>query len=528
MNKALIKKQFLQITAFVTQDRRTGRRRSRLSTVGFGLLFLYLAVVMLGSFGSIAAALCDLLEPMGLSWLYFVYMLLLALMVSTLTGAFLSHSMLFAARDNELLLSLPIPVSQILAVRMLWVYLIDLGYFLLVFLPAEAVYAVKAAHPAGALLAAVPVALLSAGASTAVSCLLGWAIAAFAARVRRKSLVTILLSLAFCGFFLLGWNWLQQDLNRLLAQSLQTGLLQDPGSAMLKLLGSAVCGQPGALAATAAVLLAVLAAAYLLLARQYGTLITTRRGAAKAVYHEKALKKSGVSRALLLRELRRLGSSAPYMLNGALGTVLLPVGGAAVLWKAEELRVMLAQLPAEFCVPLMCAAGCMAACVNLITAPSVSLEGKTLWLMQSLPVAPQQVLQAKLRLHLLLTLPPAAFCLLCLLAVCRAAAAESLLCFAVLALFVLFTAQFGLMMGILMPDLNWTSEAVVVKQGMATLVALFGGWATLLALGLVYLLLAGYLPEAACLGLTAAVLAAADLLLARWLNRSGAARFAAL
>ena len=45
--------------------------------------------------------------------------------------------------------------------------------------------------------------------------------------------------------------------------------------------------------------------------------------------------------------------------------------------------------------------------MNLLTPPSVSLEGKTLWLLQSLPVTPWQALRAKLDLHLACTLPPA-------------------------------------------------------------------------------------------------------------------------
>ena len=40
--------------------------------------------------------------------------------------------------------------------------------------------------------------------------------------------------------------------------------------------------------------------------------------------------------------------------------------------------------------------------MNDMTAPSVSLEGKSLWLMQSLPVTPWQVLRAKLTMQLLL------------------------------------------------------------------------------------------------------------------------------
>ena len=65
--------------------------------------------------------------------------------------------------------------------------------------------------------------------------------------------------------------------------------------------------------------------------------------------------------------------------------------------------------------------------MNLLTVPSVSLEGEQLWQLQSLPVTPWQVLRAKLDLHLLVTLPPALLCLACGLVLLRAPWTSALL-----------------------------------------------------------------------------------------------------
>ena len=54
---------------------------------------------------------------------------------------------------------------------------------------------------------------------------------------------------------------------------------------------------------------------------------------------------------------------------------------------------------------------CGVASMNDMTAPSVSLEGKSLWLMQSLPVTPWQVLKAKLSMQIILTAVPMALCI---------------------------------------------------------------------------------------------------------------------
>ena len=78
---------------------------------------------------------------------------LTALLVSVLASAFTSYSGLFQSRDNELLLSLPIPPAVIFGVRVSTVYLACLIYLLMAWVPAVVCYGLLAAHPlAGVLL----------------------------------------------------------------------------------------------------------------------------------------------------------------------------------------------------------------------------------------------------------------------------------------------------------------------------------------------------------------------------------------
>ena len=51
--------------------------------------------------------------------------------------------------------------------------------------------------------------------------------------------------------------------------------------------------------------------------------------------------------------------------------------------------------------------------MNFMTAPSVSLEGKSLWLLQSLPVEPWRIFREKIRMQLLLTGLPLLLCVGC-------------------------------------------------------------------------------------------------------------------
>ena len=119
---------------------------------------------------------------------------------------------------------------------------------------------------------------------------------------------------------------------------------------------------------------------------------------------------------------------------------------------------------------------CMVASMNDMVVPSVSLEGKSIWIAQSLPVPPWDALRAKLMVQILVTGIPVLFCDICMCIVLQAGFWELLLGVVVSVLFVLFMALFGLMLGLKMPNLTWTNELAPIKQSISVMIEMFGGW----------------------------------------------------
>ena len=64
--------------------------------------------------------------------------------------------------------------------------------------------------------------------------------------------------------------------------------------------------------------------------------------------------------------------------------------------------------------------------------------------------------------------------------------------FLVPASFVLFSALFGLFLGVKMPNLNWKSEITPIKQSACVTFALFGGFAYTALLCVGYMLMNGW------------------------------------
>lgn len=525
--RALLRKQLREQGAFLVRSASTGKRRTGAGRLAFGALYGGIVLLVMLSFFSLAWPLGELLLPAGQEALYFLAMELLALAVGVFAGAFSSYGSLFQAKDNDLLLALPIPPWMIFAVRMSGLYATCLFYLLLLWVPAEVVYGVYAASPLGGLLSAVPMALVLAGAASILAALLGWAVALCTARAAHKTLVTVLATLGFAAVYYLAY---QRGMS-LLESTLGQAALGGNNMALTgveRFLGGAACGEPLPLLLLAVGIVLLCAALGRALSGPYLTLMTTRRGAVKRVRMRQA-RRASLRQALLRRELLHLGSSASYLLNCAMGSLALLVIGGAMLYKAEAVRELAAQLPTQgLGVVLLAFTVVLVAGMNLLTVPSISLEGERLSLLQCLPVTPWQVLRAKLDLHLLVTLPPALFCLACGLVLLRAPLASAVLAGLLVALDVLFTAATGLMLGVTMPRFHWTSETAVIKQSPSVLLALLLNWVAGFVLGVGVMVLAQFVPVEAALAAAAGVLALADGAALRWLKTQGAEKLQAL
>lgn len=246
------------------------------------------------------------------------------------------------------------------------------------------------------------------------------------------------------------------------------------------------------------------------------------------------VKSTGVSAALLGRELKRFTSSPIYMLNCGLGIFLLPVLAVFALVKREVLEAVVGGLGEMLpwigdVLPMaVVVIVCLCAGLNAVSTPSVSLEGKYLWILRSLPVSGRMVLSAKLRLHVLLNLPSGVFAAVVLGICLKLGAVSILLCSLWTVAFIWLTGAFGLLLGVLRPNFQWTSEAMPIKQSMNMMLSILLGFALPILAAVGCGLSRNLFSTDWYLGLTGALLALLGLSVTLWLDTRGAARFDSL
>lgn len=123
MLKTLVKKQLMEIFRSYFYNAKTNKKRSTAGIIAYILLFAALMIGLGGMFTGLSVSLCVPLAQAGMGWLYFALMSLLAIFLGAFGSVFNTYSGLYFAKDNDLLLSLPIPVRTLMASRLLTVYL---------------------------------------------------------------------------------------------------------------------------------------------------------------------------------------------------------------------------------------------------------------------------------------------------------------------------------------------------------------------------------------------------------------------
>lgn len=230
-----------------------------------------------------------------------------------------------------------------------------LMYSAVVILPAVIIYWVTVGVTASAVLGGLVLTLLISLAVLVLSCALGWVAAKISQKLRNKSLVVVLASLVFIGLYYFVYFKAQSVLQDLLANAGTYGAQIRSRAYPLYLFGSVGTGSGAAMLAVTAAVAALCGLMWVLLSRSFLHIATSTGKTARRTYRETALRRRSVDGALLHRELAHFAANPAYMLNCGLGTFLMPICAAAVLWKGGSLFAMLDALFAdtEGSVPVM-------------------------------------------------------------------------------------------------------------------------------------------------------------------------------
>lgn len=495
MLNVLVKKQLKEIFRAYYINRKSGKGRSKVGIVGMFIVFVMLLALLSLIFLFVASNLCKPLVSAGLAWLYFAIMGLTTVSLGVVGSVFNSYEALFHAKDNEALLSMPIKPSYILISRMLSVYVLALMYGGIVWLPTALVYTTVPEPNRLALTFSLILWPFITLFVTVLTCVLGWIVAMVSRKIKHKNIIITILSIVLFGAYYYFCANLSNVVNDFLMNSEAIGKGFSKYGNVIYLLGKGAEGDALSLALFIVITIILFVIVTFFMSETFGKIATYKEASSENVkVSKKETKQLPVKKALFKRELLKFTSSPTYMLNGGLGLVLGPAAAIIGIIKIDYIRsvmnMMAAELPGTFkMIPFfVLALVCVLFGMNLISAPSISLEGKSLWLAKSLPISGKDFIEAKENLHVSLNIYPAFFTMAVFSWIMMLEPAEWILLLVYTYVFIKFDAIVGLWLGIKNPNFEWTNESVPIKQSSNIFIAMV---INMIVIGAT--LLAGYL-----------------------------------
>lgn len=530
MFKALLMTRLMSLRESIFGRARKRAGRSKIKIALITLLAVYIIAAIFFSVGMMFYMIAKPLILAGLDWLVLGIASMMSIVLSFIGSIFTAERQLFEAKDNELLLSMPIPPSQILASRVLLILITNMTFGMFVLLPAFVVYCMFAPTvTAGMVIIFIISYLLISLFSTALTAACGWLIAIISSRLRHKNLVSTILALAlFAGYMYFNFSLNTMSAN-LIAKGAEISQALSKAFPIGYLFGVAVTK-------SSVITLLVLAMwgiipfaiIYSFLSKSFLKIATTNRGEVKIKYKEKSLKTSSLRVALIQKELGRFFSLPMYILNCSLGAFMAVFFAVALLVKKDAILVPLGALPfynTSKIAVVLCGILCFMVSMNDITAPSISLEAKTLWVLKSLPIRAQDVFFAKFAASIIVTMPPVLVASLITVFVLKTSVLMGLLFILTPLVLQVLISLFGLVLNLKLPRFEWISEIVAIKQSGSVMAAVFGGIAIVGIPALLYVFVLGALQPELFLALSIIYFALLAFLMFMYLKNRGEAIF---
>ena len=191
-----------------------------------------------------------------------------------------------------------------------------------------------------------------------------------------------------------------------------------------------------------------------------------------------------VMKHLMMKEWQRFVGTSVYFINTGFGILMLSIITMVSLFVPDtilELKQFMLAIQIE---PIWLIFGVIGLALSTVYTPAVSLslEGKNINLLKSLPIQAWTIIRSKIYFNLVITLPIVLMTSLVGAILFQIEVLTIALFLVVLVLFTVLLSIFFMYLNLWFPRFDFHQEVEVVKQSLAALVAVFGGFSIIGAL----------------------------------------------
>lgn len=434
-----------------------------------------------------ANAMATVLEPYGMLDLVLVAGIVAGSAMTFFTSIFKAQGILFASKDYEMLMSLPIKQSVVLASKMIQILLLNYLFMALCLIPPSIVYFSKVSIEPIFFGYLIVVFLFAPLLPIVAASIIAFILSYISSKVKYKNLVIVVGSLLALALIMIA----STNINSIIGAVVENGESIKIGIGKVYPLALYFTN---ALANLSFVDLLKFALAslipfiiFLIIFNKAYKNINSKLGEnfKSSNYKLTALKTKSPLMALIKKEVKRYLSSPIYILNTSVGLLLVTMASVYILFFGTDMIGQIMAMEgmeiAESMIPLMMIGVItFAVIMSSTTNSTISLEGKNLWILKSLPIAETEIFKAKIAVNLMLLLPIILLNAIILLIGLKLNLVNLLWIIIIPSLYAFIISISGLIINLKFPKLDWVTEVSVVKQGVSVMLTLLLGFIVVL------------------------------------------------
>lgn len=477
---------------------RTKRNSTKATKILFPIALFAIVCVAVGTY---AYMIAEKLAPFNLTYIMLSMFIIVVTVITFMEGIYKSQGILFDAKDNDLLFSLPIKKSQILFIRIFKLLLFQFIYNLMFLLPAFVIY-IYFEHPKISfyfisLLMSILIPIIP----TVISSVLGYIIKLTSSKFKSKKIVQTLLStIVFLGIFYFSMNmenFIEDIASKATSiNNLLTSIYYPLGLYINLITNFKI------LDLIKLIIIHILPFILFIFigSKFYFKIISSSKvnTITRKVNHKKELivkRKPIVS--LVKKELKRYFSSPVYMFNTSFGLLLSVIVSIFLVLKGQSIfDSFLASygISSDISLPILFYFFILfVGSMTSISSSSISLEGRTINITKSLPIKEEKILNSKILTCFVIELPFILFSDILFFIKFKPGIFYIALILLLSLLIIFLSSCIGLIANLKYPKMNATNDTEVVKQSMSSMISVFVGMGILIGSILIIFFLSKYL-----------------------------------
>lgn len=436
--------------------------------IGLTLLTLYCFIIFSTLSIKTFTPMLQPFQAMGYEWLYFGMLFIGAFGFCFIGSVFLTKQEIYEAKDNELLLSLPIKQGDILLSRVFSLCLLNYFYEGLIVIPCTVVYFMRTSFHIGKLLIFLAVFLTFPLFILVITCFFAWLFELIMQKLKLKGFFLYILYTGGMGLYIYGIFKITEYAEYLIQNGENIGGTIQKSLFPIYHLSIAIveCNVTSLLFYFLSCFIPFYILYSLLKMNFYGLLMGGNKTTTKKKWKEEDIKITSPSFALVKRKIIQIFSNQMLVLNSLYGSVIGIIAIIFAIIKREYLLEIGRQISngnQSMWIGLVLVLLTMNV-FNYVSAVGVSLEGDRLWILKTLPITEKEIIKGLYFLNLIVTGIPmlivyVGFCVLFPITILQMALS---LCFGI-CIFLFFTSC-GLIFDLSYPKLQWTSEVSAIKH----------------------------------------------------------------